>query len=58
MKKKKTEEVMNKKESAQTQMQLYDIYCGIIFNAQQFEEGDGTIKYELNCPEYGELLQK
>ena len=49
---------MNKKESAQTQRQLYDIYCGIIFNAQQFEEGDGTIKYELNCPEYGELLQK
>lgn len=40
------------------QRQLYNIYCGIIFNAKDFKGGDGQVNYDFDCPEYAELLQK
>ena len=50
---------MNKKETKQYIESLANLYAGILFNYQTFDEGkECEIEYDFNCPEYKELIQK
>ena len=54
---------MTKKEQKQIQrevsQQALDIYAGILFNNQNFIEGNvDEIIYNFDCPEYKELKEK
>ena len=54
---------MTKKEMKQIQnevaQQMLDIYSGILFNNQKFEDGnDCKIKYNFDCPEFITLKEK
>ena len=50
---------MNKKESQQINEHLLNIYCGILFQANEFQEGQNvSISYWFDCPEFSELKEK
>ena len=54
---------MTKKEMKQIQnelaQQMLDIYSGILFNNQKFDDGnDCKIKYNFDCPEFITLKEK
>lgn len=50
---------MNKNEFQQTNEQLLNIYCGILFHAAEFQEGqDVSFSYWFDCPEFSELREK
>ena len=50
---------MTKKETYEVAQQTLDIYCGILFNNQEFEcGGSEEVVYEFNCPEFEKLRNK
>ena len=50
---------MTEQEYREVQRQLFDIYCGILFNSGEFAPGEHTkINYRFDCPEYKELIAK
>ena len=50
---------MTRKEMQGIAQQMIDVYCGILFNNQEFESGnDEEIIYEFDCPEFEELRSK
>lgn len=51
---------MTGQENLQVQQNLFDIYCGILFNNQEFANGGETaeITYDFTCPEYKTLIEK
>lgn len=50
---------MTRKEMQEIAQQMLDVYCGILFNNQEFESGnDEEIIYEFDCPEFEELRSK
>ena len=50
---------MTRKEAYEAAQQKLDIYCGILFNNQEFECGEnGDVIYEFDCPEFEELRVK
>ena len=50
---------MNKTERLETQRELWNIYCGILFHLGKWAEGDAlSFTYRFDCPEYAELLAR
>lgn len=50
---------MTRKETYEVASQTLDIYCGILFNNQEFGCGDNReVIYEFDCPEFEELRNK
>ena len=50
---------MTEQENREVQRQLFDIYCGILFNSGEFAPGEHAgITYRFDCPEYKELIAK
>ena len=48
---------MTRKEMQEISQQMLDVYSGILFNNQEFENGNTeNIIYEFDCPEFEELL--
>lgn len=50
---------MTKKEQKEVSQQLLDVFSGILFNNQKFDEGDNKeIIYNFECPEFETLKEK
>ena len=50
---------MNKAERLESQRELWNIYCGILFHLRKWAAGETIpFKYRFDCPEYGELLAR
>ena len=50
---------MTRKESREIAQQILNIYCGTLFQNQEFESGDPEeMVYEFDCPEFEELRVK
>ena len=50
---------MTRKEMQENAQQLLDIYSGVLFHNQAFEDGNADdIIYEFDCPEFEELRRK
>ena len=50
---------MTRKEMQEFSKQMLDVYSGILFNNQEFENGNTEdIIYEFDCPKFEELLTK
>lgn len=50
---------MTRKETREISQQMLDIYCGILFNNQEFENGNtDEIVYVFDCPEFEKLKSK
>ena len=50
---------MTRKEMQEISQQMLDVYSGILFNNQEFENGNTEdIIYEFDCPEFEELRSK
>lgn len=50
---------MTKTDSQQIARQMLDVYCGILFQNQEFESGNTEeIIYKFHCPEFEELRNK
>lgn len=47
---------MTRKESEKIAQHMLNVYSGILFNNQEFEDGNGeNVVYEFDCPEFEEL---
>ena len=50
---------MNKTERLESQRELWNIYCGILFHLRKWAAGETIpFTYRFDCPEYGELLAR
>ena len=50
---------MNKTERLESQRELWNIYCGILFHLGKWAEGEAlSFTYRFDCPEYAELLAR